>query len=79
MAGLTTLPQSRCNMAKTGKNNMVSITGLTLTQYSIIVDIVNTVKDIMAWDEDMQEYTDHDNFLYSMSEEEYQELQNIKL
>lgn len=61
------------------KQRKVSITGLTLTQYSIIVDIVNTVKDIMAWDDDMQEYTDHDNFLYSMTEDEYQELQNIKL
>ena len=61
------------------KQRTVSITGLTPTQYSIICDIVSTVKDIMAWDEDMQEYTDHDNFLYSMSEEEYQELQNIKL
>lgn len=61
------------------KKRTVSITGLTLTQYSIIVDIVNTVKDIMAWDDDMQEYTDHDNFLYSMSEEEYKELQGIKL
>jgi hypothetical protein len=61
------------------KKKTVSITGLTLTQYSIIVDIVNTVTDIMAWDDDMQEYTDHDNFLYSMSEEEYKELQDIKL
>lgn len=61
------------------KQRKVSITGLTLTQYSIICDIVHTVQDIMAWDEDMQEYTDHDNFLYSMTEEEYQELQNIKL
>jgi len=33
----------------------------------------------MAWDEDMQEYTDHDNFLYSMTEEEYKELKAIKL
>ena len=33
----------------------------------------------MEWDDDMQEYTDHDNFLYSMSKEEYDELQNIKL
>ena len=33
----------------------------------------------MAWDEDMQEYTDHDNFLYCMSEEEYQELQRINI
>lgn len=56
-----------------------SITGLTLTQYSIICDIVHTVKEIMAWDEDMQEYTDHDNFIYSISEEEYKELQEIKL
>lgn len=61
------------------KQRKVSITGLTLTQYSIICDIVHTVQGIMAWDEDMQEYTDHDNFLYSMTEEEYQELQNIKL
>ena len=59
--------------------NTVSITGLTLTQYSIICDIVRTVQDIMALDDDMQEYTDHDNFLYSMSEEEYKELQTIKL
>ena len=66
-------------MAKTQKNNTISITGLTLTQYSIILDIVHTVQDIMAWDEDMQEYTDHDNFLYSMSEEEYKELMKIKL
>ncbi len=63
-------------MAHKGK---ISITGLTPTQYSIILDIVNTVKEIMQWDEAMQEYTDHDNFLYSMSEEEYKELQNIKL
>lgn len=61
------------------KNKTVSITGLTLTQYSIICDIVHTVQDIMAWDEDMREYTDHDNFLYSMSEEEYKELKAIKL
>ena len=61
------------------KKKTVSITGLTLTQYSIIVDIVHTVQDIMAWDEDMQEYTDHDNFIYSMDEEEYKELQSIKL
>lgn len=57
----------------------VSIKGLTPTQYSIIVDIVNGVKDVMEWDDDMQEYTDHDNFIYSMSEEEYKELQKIKL
>ena len=66
-------------MAKTQKNNTISITGLTLTQYSIILDIVHTVQDIMAWDDDMKEYTDHDNFLYSMSEEEYKELMKIKL
>ena len=61
------------------RQRKVSITGLTLTQYSIICDIVSRVKDIMAWDEDMQEYTDHDNFLYCMSEEEYQELQRINI
>ena len=61
------------------KGRKVSITGLTLTQYSIICDIVHIVKDIMEWDETMQEYTDNDNFIYSMSEEEYKELQNIKL
>ena len=66
-------------MAKPKKNRTVTITGLTLTQYSIICDIVHKVQDIMAWDEDMQEYTDHDNFLYSMSEEEYKELKAIKL
>ena len=56
-----------------------SIKGLTLTQLSIISDIVHEVQFIMKWDEDMQEYTDHDNFLYSMSEEEYQELQAINI
>jgi hypothetical protein len=61
------------------KERKLSITGLTPTQYGIICDIVHTVQDIMAWDEDMQEYTDHDNFLYSMSEEEYKELKAIKL
>lgn len=61
------------------RQRKVSITGLTLTQYSIICDIVSRVKDIMAWDEGMQEYTDHDNFLYCMSEEEYQELQRINI
>lgn len=61
------------------RQKKVSITGLTPTQYSIIVDIVNTVKDIMQWDEGMQEYTDHDNFIYSMDEEEYKELQKIRL
>lgn len=61
------------------KKKTVSITGLTLTQYCIICDIVHTVQDIMAWDEDMQEYTDHDNFLYSMTEEEYKELKAIRL
>ena len=66
-------------MAKPGKNRTVTITGLTLTQYSIICDIVYTVQHIMAWDEDLQKYTDHDNFLYSMSEEEYKELKAIKL
>lgn len=61
------------------KKATVSIEGLTLTQYSIIVDIVNGVKDAMKWDEGMQEYTDHDNFVYSMSKEEYRELMKIKL
>ena len=61
------------------KQKKLSITGLTPTQYEIIWDIVNRVKDIMTWDEDMQEYTDNDNFIYSMSEEEYQELMKIKL
>jgi len=61
------------------KSNTLSITWLTATQYCIIVDIVERVKEIMTWYEEMQEYTDNDNFLYCMSEEEYQELQNIKL
>lgn len=61
------------------KQIKLSITGLTPTQYGIICDIVYRVQDIMEWDDDMQEYTDHDNFLYSMSKEEYDELQNIKL
>ena len=61
------------------KRRTVSITGLTLTQYSIICDLVNTAKAIMEWDEDMQEYTDHDNFLYSMDEDEYRELMTIKI
>lgn len=56
-----------------------SIKGLTLTQYSIICDIVHEVQLIMKWDEDMQEYTDQDNFIYSISEEEFQELQAIDI
>lgn len=59
------------------RQKKLSIKGLTPTQYNIIWDIVSRVQDIMSWDEDMQEYTDHDNFIYSMSEEEYKELQNI--
>ena len=61
------------------RQRKVSIKGLTLTQYSIICDIVREVKNIMQWDEYMKEYTDHDNFIYSMNEEEYKELQNINL
>lgn len=61
------------------KQRKMSIKGLTLTQYSIICDIVRSVKEIMRWNEDMKEYTDHDNFIYSLSEEEYQELMNIEL
>lgn len=61
------------------KPKKVSIKGLTLTQYSIILDIVHTVQDIMTWDEDLQEYTDHEKFFYSMSAEEYKELINIKI
>ena len=61
------------------KQKKLSIKGLTTTQYSIIYDIVSRVKDIMTWDEDMQEYTDNDNFVYSMSKEEYQELMKIEL
>ena len=67
------------NITTMAKKRTFSITGLTPTQYGIICDIVHTVQDIMAWDEDMQEYTDHDNFLYSMSEEEFKELKAIKL
>lgn len=63
-------------MSRTRK---MSIKGLTLTQYCIIVDIVRTTQRIMAWDEYMQEYTDHDNFLLSLNEEEYKELLNINL
>lgn len=61
------------------RNKKVSITGLTPTQYNIICDIVSRVKDIMEWDEFMQEYTDHDNFIYTMDKDEYEELQNIIL
>ncbi len=62
-----------------GKKRTFSITGLTATQYGIIFDIVRTVQDIMVWDEHMQEYTDNDNFVYSLSEEDYKELKAIKL
>lgn len=61
------------------RERKVSITGLTLTQYSILCDILNATKDCMEWDEGMQEYTDGGNFIYSMTKEEYEQMQNIKM
>ena len=61
------------------KQQKMTITNLTPTQFSIIFDIISTVKDIMEWDEDVQEFTDHDNFIYSMSKEEHDELMAIEL
>lgn len=59
------------------KNKKVSITGLTIDQYCIIADLVRTSQNIMEWDEDMQQYTDHDNFLMSLDDEEYKALESM--
>ena len=59
------------------KQHKVSMTGLTMDEYCVIADIVRKVQEIMQWDEDMQQYTDHDNFLMSMDEDEYKALQSI--
>ena len=67
---------AKVNCSKKGK---VSITGLTLDEFDIIFAIVHKVKDIMSWDEDMKCYTDHDNFLMSMDEEEYKALMNLSI
>lgn len=52
---------------------------VTPDEYSILLDILSSVKEIMQWDDDMQEYTDHDNFVYSMSKEEYETLQRMTI
>lgn len=52
---------------------------VTPDEYSILLDILSSVKEIMEWDEGMQEYTDHDNFVYCMSKEEYETLQKMNI
>lgn len=52
---------------------------VTPEEYSILLDILSSVKDIMQWDDTMQEYTDHDNFVYCMSKEEYETLQRMTI
>lgn len=59
------------------KNGKVSITQLTMDEYCVIADLVRTTQGIMEWDEDTQSYTDHDNFLMSMDENEYKALQSM--
>lgn len=61
------------------KNGKVNITGLTFDEYDIILAVLGKVKDIMAWDDDMECYTDHDNFLMSMDEEEHKTLMALNL
>lgn len=61
------------------RKNSIQIKNLTITQYSIICDIVERVKDIMKWDEYMECYVDDGTFLYSMSEEDYKELQDLNI
>lgn len=56
-----------------------SITGLSLAQYCIICNLVDIAKDIMQYDESLERYTDNGNFLYSLYEEDYQELMKMKL
>lgn len=61
------------------KNGKVSIKNLTMDEYDILSHILSKVQDIMSWDEDMKEYTDHDNFIMSMSEEDYNTLMAIDI
>lgn len=50
-----------------------------MDEYDILSHILSKVQDIMSWDEDMEEYTDHDNFIMSMSEEDYNTLMAIDI
>lgn len=67
---------SKTNFSKSGK---VTIRGLSQDEYYILTSILNRVKEIMQYDEDLDEFTDHDNFLYSLSEDEYKILMGIQI
>lgn len=52
---------------------------LTPSEYSILIDILNSTKDCLEWDEGLQEYTDGGRFMISFTKGEYKTLNNIRL
>ena len=52
---------------------------LTIDELSVIWDCIQSTKDCLQWDEDLQEYTDGGRFIIGFSEKEYKVLQGIVL
>lgn len=63
-------------MAK--KSNKMTVE-LTTAQWSALSTILNECRDKLAWDKDLQAYTDGGDILISMDKSEYMALKSIQL
>lgn len=45
----------------------------------ILRNILNSTKDCMEWDDDLQQYSDRGSFMLSLDKDEYDTLMKIKL
>lgn len=52
---------------------------LTFDEYSVLLELLQSVRDCMEYDEDTQSYTDGGRFILSLDEEEYKALNSINL
>lgn len=52
---------------------------LTLDEWSVLLEVLQSARDCMEYDEDTQSYTDGGRFILSLDEEEYKALNTINL